>query len=143
MNTVGKILLRKGSQVWHVRPDDSVFKALELMSEKNVGALVVLEDQKLVGIFSERDYARKVILQGRASKDTPVQDIMSSKVAVVRPDHSVEECMALMTEKRFRHLPVLKDDQLVGIVSIGDVVKAIISEQEFVIEQLENYIAGY
>ena len=141
MKTAADILQEKGSQVFNIGPDASVFQALELMADKNVGALVVLEDQELVGMFSERDYARKVILRGRASKDTPVSDIMSGKVSVVEPDRSVEYCMALMTERRIRHLPVVNDEELVGIISIGDVVKAIISEQEFVIEQLESYIS--
>ena len=112
------------------------------MAEKDVGALLVFESGQLVGIFSERDYARKVILQGKSSRDTLVQDIMTPQVIFVWPEHTIEECMALMTEKHIRHLPVIDDDQVVGVISIGDVVKSIISEQEFVIEQLTNYITG-
>ena len=114
--------------------------ALRLMAEKEVGALVVLENERLAGIFSERDYARKVILHGKSSKDTPVREIMTAKVVYVRPEQSVEECMALMTDKRIRHLPVLQDQRVIGVISIGDVVKEVISEQRFVIEQLEQYI---
>jgi CBS domain-containing protein len=112
------------------------------MAEKNVGALMVLDSNKLIGVFSERDYARKVILMGKSSKDTAVREIMSENVVTVTPDDSIEECMALMTDKRIRHLPVLEDDELAGVISIGDVVKAIMSEQEFMIEQLEHYVSG-
>ena len=113
-----------------------------MMANKNVGSLLVLENGQLIGLFSERDYARKVILKGKSSRDTPVREIMSSRVVYVRPNQTVGECMALMTDKRVRHLPVIEDKQLVGLISIGDVVKAIISEQEFLIHQLENYITG-
>lgn len=141
MKTVSRLLQVKGQEVWSVGPDDSVFEALELMARKNCGALLVLDDQGgLAGIFSERDYARKVILMGKASKRTPVRDIMSSEVVTVSSEQSVQQCMALMTEKRIRHLPVVDQGRLAGVISIGDVVKAVISEQEFVIEQLENYI---
>lgn len=140
--TVKQILQRKGQDIWFVKSEATVFEALQLMAEKSVGALLVFEDGKIVGLFSERDYARRVILEGRSSKNTPVGDIMTEKVFVVHPNNTTMECMVLMTEKRVRHLPVLDDDQLVGVISIGDVVKAIISEQEFVIEQLENYITG-
>jgi CBS domain-containing protein len=112
------------------------------MAEKNVGAVLVIEDEVLVDIISERDYARKIILKGKTSMDTLVWEIMTSSVVYVNPDQSIEECMALMTEKRIRHLPVLEDDQLIGVISIGDVVKELISEQEFVIEQLVSYISG-
>ncbi|MFQ5854938.1 MAG: CBS domain-containing protein [Anaerolineae bacterium] len=142
MKTVRHILHTKGRAVWSVAPDTTVYEALQLMAEKNVGALLVLEAEKVAGIFSERDYARKVALKGKSSKDTPVREIMTSKVVYVRPDQTIEECMALMTDKHIRHLPVLEDNQLVGIISIGDVVKAIISQQEFIIEQLESYIRG-
>lgn len=142
MITVNQLLQDKGGAAWSVSPDTTVFDALNLMAEKNVGALLVLEGDTLVGIFSERDYARKVILKGKSSKETPVKDIMTEEVLYVRPNQSIEECMALMTNKRIRHLPVLDGDKLVGIISIGDVVKAVISEQEFVIKQLENYITG-
>ena len=140
--TVKQILKHKGPDVWFTKPESTVYDALQLMADKNIGALLVLEDGKLVGLFSERDYARKVILYDKSSKDTPVSDIMTVKVFGVHPNNTTEECMVLMTEKRVRHLPVVEDDQLVGMISIGDVVKAIISEQEFVIEQLENYISG-
>jgi len=119
-----------------------VFDALSLMAEKEVGALLVLEGEKLVGIISERDYARKVILLGKSSKSTAVREIMTAEVICVRPEQTIQECMALMTESHVRHLPVLENDRLSGVISIGDVVKAIISEQEFMIEQLERYIVG-
>ena len=117
-----------------------MFAALGVMAEKNVGALLVVEGNRLVGILSERDYARKVILSGKSSKETPVREIMSSHVLYVRPQQTIEDCMALMTDKRVRHLPVFEGEKLLGVVSIGDVVKAIIAEQSFVIEQLQNYI---
>jgi len=142
MMTVNQLLERKGSEVWSISPDASVFESIELMAEKGIGALLVLDGKELVGIVSERDYARKVVLQGRSSKKTPVKDIMTAKVLYVTPERSLEECMALMTDKRIRHLPVMKDGELVGIFSVGDVIKAIVSEQEFIIEQLESYIKG-
>ena len=142
MKTVGQILQGKGHEIWSVTKKMPVFDALKKMAEKNIGALLVLEDDKLIGILSERDYARKVILKGKTSKDTSVEEIMSKKVFYVRPDQPVEDCMALMTEKRVRHLPVLENDRLVGVISIGDVVKAVISEQEIMIEHLEHYIMG-
>ncbi len=142
MKLVRQLLQSKGYDVWSITPDASVFDALRLMAEKECGALLVKEGGKIVGVFSERDYARKIILKGRTSKDTTVREIMMEKVLYVRPDQTIEECMALMSDKRVRHLPVLEKDQLVGIISIGDVVKAIISDQKFIIEQLENYIKG-
>lgn len=142
MKTVAQLLRAKGHEVFSVSPETTVFAALQLMAEKNVGALIVLEGGRVVGIFSERDYARKVILKGKSSRETPVREIMSPRVLYVRPEQTIEECMALMTNKRVRHLPVLEEDRLVGVISIGDVVKAIISEQEFMIEQLQNYITG-
>src|SRR3989454_1754264 len=143
MKTVAQLLRTKGHQVLSVSPDIPVFAALEVMAEKNVGALLVLEGERLVGIFSERDYARKVILKGKASKETPVREIMSSHVLYIRPEQTIEDCMALMTDKRVRHLPVMEgEERVVGVISIGDVVKDIISEQEFMIEQLQNYITG-
>jgi CBS domain-containing protein len=123
-------------------PDATVYDALKLMADRNVGAVLVMDTDRLVGILSERDYARKVILHGKSSKDTSVREIMTQRVVYVRPEQTAEECMALMTDKRVRHLPVLEDDQVVGVISIGDVVKSIISEQEFIIEQLERYISG-
>jgi CBS domain-containing protein len=142
MKTVRELLQAKGYDIWSVGPDDSVYDALKLMADKNVGAVLVTEAGNLVGILSERDYARKVILKGKTSKDTPVREIMTEKVVYVRPDQTSDECMAVMTDKRVRHLPVIENGQLIGIISIGDVVKEIISHQEFMLEQLENYITG-
>lgn len=144
MTTVLQIIKTKPNQeVLSVRPDQTVFEAIELMSEKNVGALLVMEGEGVVGIVTERDYARKVILAGRSSRQTPVREIMSSPVRCVPPETKNEECMALMTEHRLRHLPVQDGDTLLGVVSIGDLVKDIISQQKFIIEQLEHYIAGH
>src|SRR5689334_22839440 len=142
MKTVAQLLRTKGHHVLTVAPDVSVFDALGVMADKNVGALLVVEERRLIGVFSERDYARKVILKGKASRDVAVREIMTSPVLYVRPEQTIEDCMALMTDKRVRHLPVLEDERLVGVISIGDVVKAIIAEQEFLIEQLQNYIRG-
>lgn len=142
MNTVRQLLRGKAHHIWSITPDSLVYDALKLMAEKEVGALLVLEAGKLVGIISERDYARKVMLKGKSSLDTPVREIMSPKVFFVRPEQTIEECMALMTEKRIRHLPVLEDDQVIGVVSIGDLVKAVIDEKDFMIKQLHNYITG-
>jgi CBS domain-containing protein len=142
MKTVFDILQRKGREIWSVKPNDSIYDALKLMDEKNIGAVLVREAGQLVGIFSERDYARKVVLQGRSSRETPVKEAMTNRIACVRSDQKIEECMALMTDKHIRHLPVIENNQLNGIISIGDVVQAKISEQEFIIKQLENYITG-
>jgi CBS domain-containing protein len=142
MITVRDILHAKGNQIWSVSPDSTVFDALQLMADKNIGALIVLDGEKIAGIFSERDYARKIILKGKASKETSVEEIMTSEVTTLRLEQSVEECMGLMTDKRIRHLPVLEGEKLIGLISIGDVVKAIISDKEFTIKQLENYITG-
>lgn len=142
MNFVIEILKTKGHDVWTVSPDSTVYNALQVMADKNVGALMVLERDEVVGVFSERDYARKVILKGKASKDTLVREIMSTELVWIRPDQTIEVCMNLMTNKRIRHLAVLDEGRLVGVISIGDVVKAIISEQEFTIQQLEHYITG-
>ncbi len=142
MKTVRDLIGQKGRVVWSVRPEATVFEALELMAEKEIGALVVLEGERPVGIFSERDYARQIILKGKASKDTPVREVMSPRVMYVRPEQTIEDCMALMTDKHIRHLPVLENDRLTGILSIGDVVKAVISEKQFLIEQLEHYITS-
>ena len=142
MSTIRQLLESKGGQVWSVNHDATVFDALRLMAEKNIGALVVMDGGNIVGVISERDYARKVILRGKASRDTTVSAIMSTNVLHGLPEQTVTEAMALMTDKRIRHLPVMDEGQVVGIVSIGDLVKAIIAEQEFVISQLENYIAG-
>ena len=140
MKTVSQLLQAKGREVHSVAPDARVFDALKLMAERNVGALVVLEGTRLAGIFSERDYARKVILLGKSSHDVPVREIMTAKVITVHPGQTVEECMALMTEKRIRHLPVIEGERLVGMLSIGDLVKEVIAEQEQTIKQLESYI---
>jgi len=142
MKTVKQILGVKGGHVLSIEPDALVYDALKFMAERNVGALLVLAKGRLVGILSERDYARKVILMGKSSLNTPVRDIMTERVMFVRPDQTVEECMALMTEKHIRHLPVLVGDQVEGIVSIGDLVKASLDEKDFLIKQLENYITG-
>ena len=141
MAKVKQVLQGKGHEVWSLDPNASVYDAIAMMADKEVGALVVMEADKLVGVVTERDYARKVVLQGRSSKGTKVKDIMTSRVAYARPDQSVEECMAVMTEKRIRHLPVMDGEKLLGIISIGDLVKAIIEEQQHVIEQLEQYIS--
>ncbi len=142
MKTVRQLLVDKGHQIFGVEPDASVLEALELMERENIGAVLVLEADRLAGILSERDYARKIILHGKASSETPVKEIMTTSLTCVGPDRTAEECMALMTDKRIRHLPVLEDGNVIGIISIGDVVKAVISEKEFVIEQLEAYITG-
>jgi len=139
---VRQLLRTKGHDIWSIAPDDSVYDALKLMADRDVGALLVLEEGNLVGILSERDYARKVILRGKSSMDTPVEEIMTQKVISVSPEQTIAECMTLMTDKHVRHLPVFEDDRLIGLVSIGDVVKAIISQQEFIIEQLERYITN-
>jgi CBS domain-containing protein len=142
MKTVKDILRIKGNDVWSTTPDATVYEALQTMAEKNVGALVVLEADTVVGIMSERDYARKVILHGRSSREIRVRDIMTSEVYFVRPEQDIQECMAQMTDKRVRHLPVWENDRLVGIISIGDVVKALIAEHESTIKHLEDYITG-
>jgi len=143
MTIINQLLQNKGSQVWTLSPDETVFEALELLAEKNIGAAPVMENGRLVGIFSERDYARKVILHGRSSRHTPVRDIMTGQVYTIRPHEDMNRCMALMTNKHIRHLPVLDDDeQLMGIISIGDVVKAIIAEQQVLIDHLQDYITG-
>lgn len=140
MKTVRQLLQSKGSAVYSVTPEASVFDALKLMADKNIGALLVVSGGKIAGIMSERDYARKVILHGKSSHDMLVREIMSEKVVTVQPEQTVENCMALMTGKRIRHLPVVKDDKIVGLLSIGDLVKEVIAEQEQTIKQLESYI---
>ncbi len=142
MDTVQQVLDAKGSEVFSISPGASVFDALQLMADKNVGALLVLEDAKLAGIFSERDYAREVILKGKTSKDTEVREIMSSRVLCVSLKHTMPQCLALMSDKHLRHLPVWEGGKPVGVISIGDAVGSIISEQKFIIGELERYIAG-
>lgn len=142
MTTVQQLLQNKGHKVWTTGAETSVYEALQMMADKNIGALIVVEGEDLVGIMSERDYARKVALMGKTAQQTKVKEIMTDQVYCVRPDQTIEECMGLMTDKRIRHLPVLDHNQLSGVISIGDVVKAVISKQEFLIEQLENYIVS-
>ena len=142
MGAVRNIIQGKGNKIFSITPFHSVYNALEIMVEKNVSSLVVMEEEKLIGIFTERDYARKVILKGKASRETPVGDIMSGNVITVTPDSTIDDCMELMTSKFFRHLPVVDNDKVVGLVSIGDVVKYIIEEQKFIIENMEHYIGG-
>lgn len=139
---VRDILREKGDQIYYVGPDATVYDAIEKMADKDIGALLVLENHELVGIITERDYRNKVILKGRTSKTTPVRDIMTSEVFCVSPDESVESCLTLMTHKKFRHLPVMESDTIAGIVSIGDLVKAVISQQEVEIYHLRHYIKG-
>jgi len=139
---VEQLLKTKGNEIWSIAPQATVYEALQIMSKKDVGALLVLDKGNLVGIFSERDYARKLILKGRFSKDTTVGELMTREVLYIESQSTIEHCMALMTAKRVRHLPVLENERLIGIVTIGDVVKQIISDQEFTIQQLERYIKG-
>lgn len=140
--TVSSILRHKGHNVWSVSPDESVFEAIRLMADKGIGALVVIAGQQLVGILSERDYARKVVLQGRSSRDTPVRDIMTSTVVSVSPNHTVDDCMRIVTTNRIRHLPVVQDEKVVGVVSIGDLVQRVIAVQGETIQYLQEYIVG-
>jgi CBS domain-containing protein len=142
MKTVNDILRAKGTKVYSISPDTTVYEALKRMAKKNVGALLVLEGKKIVGLISERDYARKTILKGRFSKETVVREIMTTSVITVAPQEDLEKCMELFTDKHIRHLPVIEDEKLIGIVSIGDVVKGVIDYKEFIIEELENYIKG-
>ena len=142
MKSVEKVLRTKGSEAWHIAPQATVYEALQLMAEKEVGAILVLEEGEVVGIFTERDYARKLILKGKFSKDTAVRELMTQDVLYVEPQNTIEDCMVLMTKNRVRHLPVMDNGKLAGIVSLGDMVKHIISEQESTIAQLEKYITG-
>ena len=141
--SVSEILHHKGTNVWSIAPEATVFEALQLMADKNVGALLVTQQERLVGIITERDYSRKVVLKGRSSKETAVKEILSGRVVQVGPLQTVEECMRLMTGHRVRHLPVLEGDKILGVISIGDLVNWIISAQTATIEQLQTYIAGY
>ena len=142
MYTVRHLLQVKGNRIWSVSPNATVYEALELMATQNIGAVLVMEGDQTIGIFTERDYARKVVLKGKSSKTATVGEMMTTEVLYVNPDDTIENCMALMTEKRARHLPVLDNGKLAGVVSIGDVVKAIISDREFMIRELERYITG-
>lgn len=142
MAIIRQLLDKKGYKIWSTSPDDTVLDALKLLAEKNIGALVVLDNDDLVGIVSERDYARKVVLLGKASVNTPIRDIMTEKVVTVTPQTKVSEAMNVMTDHHFRHLPVVEEGKVVGVISIGDLVKSIIDEQKFTIDQLENYISG-
>ena len=142
LDTVGSILQDKGHHVWSVSPDESVFQAISLMADRGIGALVVIADEALVGIISERDYARKVVLLGKSSKDTQVREIMTSPVLSVSPNHTVDECMRIVTTKRIRHLPVVQGEKVVGVVSIGDLVRKVISTQSDTIQYLQEYIVG-
>jgi CBS domain-containing protein len=142
MNTIGQLLESKGKDIWSIAPNATVFEALRIMAKKNVGVLLVIDKEKLVGIFSERDYARKVILEGKSSKETAVGDLMTKDVYYIDPKNTLHESLAVMTSRRIRHMPVLDQDRLVGIVTLGDVVKQIIADQEFTIRELEKYISG-
>ena len=142
MITIEQLLNNKDDQIWSVEPKTSIFEALIIMSDKEIGALLVIEDEKLVGIFSERDYARKVILKGKSSKNTQVGELMTKKVLYIDPKQTINDCMVIMTDKHIRHLPVIENDKVIGMVTIGDVIKQIISEQEYTIQHLENYITG-
>jgi len=142
MKTVKDILKSKGHEIWSVRPDDTVFDAVKQMADKEAGALLVMDGNKLVGIVTERDYARKIILEGKSSKHVTVSEVMTRKVLCATPERTVDECMALMTDSRTRHLPVVDHKRVVGVISIGDLVKAMISEQKMLIDQLQHYISG-
>jgi len=141
-DTIGMVLKEKGQNIWSLGPDATVYDAVEMMAHKHVGALLVISDGKLVGIVSERDYARKVVLLERSSKQTQVKEIMTSPVVVVRPDHTVEDCMRFMTDNRIRHLPVVENQKVLGVVSIGDLVKWVVSAQAETIDHLHHYITG-
>jgi CBS domain-containing protein len=140
---IREILSHKGSHVWSVTPESTVLEAIQMMADKNVGALLVTKEGRLLGVLSERDYTRKIVLKGRSSKDTPVRDILSGHVVSASPDHTVDECLRLMTEHRIRHLPVMDGTKILGVISIGDLVNCIISAQSSTIQQLETYITGY
>ena len=140
MKTITQFLADRSEQVWSVKPDDTVLDALKLMADKNIGALLVISDERLVGIFSERDYARKVVLMGKSSSSLLIREIMTTKTISITPNHSIEQCMQIMSDHKIRHLPILRGDRVVGMISIGDVVKAMIETQKIMIEQLQQYI---
>jgi IMP dehydrogenase len=142
MEMIKELLKVKGHNIWTVEPDDSVYDAIKLMADKEVGALMVMEGRKLVGVISERDYARKVILKERSSRGTKVKEIMTTRVVYAQPEQNVNECMVLMSEKHIRHLPIMEEEKLLGVITIGDLVKSIIAQQQLTIEQLEQYISG-
>ena len=142
MDNVGNILKQKGNQVWSIGPEDTVYRALEILAEKNIGVLLVMEGEKVVGIFSERDYARKVILKGKSSVKMKVGEIMSKNVLYASPGDSVEKCMAIITENKIRHLPIMQDGKLLGMITSGDIINHIISRQKFEIQELKKYIPG-
>jgi CBS domain-containing protein len=142
MESVRQILDKKGYEIYSIHPEAKVYEALEIMASKGIGALLVLDGENVCGIFSERDYARKVVLVGKSSKELAVKGIMSTRIYYVTPEQSVDDCMNLMVNKRIRHLPVINDDKLLGVISVGDVVKAVIGEKEFIIDQLVHYITG-
>ena len=142
MRTVQQLLDDKGHEIQSVHPDDSVFDAIQKLASANIGSLIVIEDDRPVGIFTERDYARNVILKGKSSPTTQIREVMTTRVIYVQPEQTVEECMAIMTDKHIRHLPVLRDEKLIGMISIGDLVKSIIADQKFTIEQLQQFIQG-
>ena len=142
MDNVGNILKQKGSHVWSIRPEESVYRGLEILAEKNIGVLLVMEEKKVVGVFSERDYARKVILKGKSSVEMKVEEIMSKDVLYASPGDSVEKCMAIITENKIRHLPIMRDGKLLGMITSGDIINHIISRQEFEIQELKKYITG-
>ena len=142
MSRISEILNQRGKEIWSVRSDQPVLDAIRIMAEKGIGALLVMDGSRLVGVLSERDYARKVILENRSSKNTLVREIMTSDVFTVSPESKVSECMSIMTDNDFRHLPVVQGDEVVGMISIGDLVKVVIQEQQFTIDQLEHYITG-
>jgi len=142
MRTIKQLLENKGSEIFTIDPNDSVYDAIKSMADNHVGSLIVMQNEHMVGIITERDYSRKVILKGKSSTNTPVKDIMTTTILCTKPEQTIEEAMALMTDKRMRHLPVVENDNVLGIISIGDLVKTIISEQKHIIEQLEHYING-
>ncbi len=142
LKTINNLIHARDGEVWSVSPDDTVYNAVKILVEKNIGALLVVQQGKPIGVVSERDCARKVLLSDKSAQETQVSEIMSSRVIYAKPSHTIDECMALMTEKRVRHLPIMEDDKVLCMISLGDLVKSVISEQQHIIEQLEHYISG-